>query len=180
MGTTDSCPKTPLLHIDGERGFVFCGPRDCTSQKRMAPKLRTNQQTEPGAGNPLVVSGSFGLEGWPLCPGPNLFAKSRPHLKWLFRFVIGCVFVERSAGQAMEDQEEPFREHRGRPNEKLHPDRLQNPAPPSPGEPGFIFLSPYRRQRGALGAWRIQQSQLRPGGTFSRWRGRSCGRKRRG
>jgi len=31
MGTTDSYPKAPFLHVDGERGFVFCGPSECTS-----------------------------------------------------------------------------------------------------------------------------------------------------
>ena len=121
MGTINIWLKPPFLHAGGGRGFVFCGPSGCTSQRRMALRLWAKARTEPDARTTLIVSGSSGLEGSPLCPGPNLLAKSRPHFKWLLRFVIGFGSVEPLPGQAMEDQEELFREDRGWPNEKLHP-----------------------------------------------------------
>ena len=102
------------------------------------------------------------MEDSTLCPSPNLLAKSRSHLKCLLRFVIACVFLERSPGQAIEDQEEPFRDHRRWPNEKLHPlpvplkpsyrstlspiachtKRPQTPAPPFSWRAGFCISFP--------------------------------------
>ena len=42
------CPKTPLLHTNGERGFVFCGPGEFAWQKVFKAQLIQQSQQRPG------------------------------------------------------------------------------------------------------------------------------------